>query len=68
MQRRTPSESFIYLHGLASSPLSRKGQVLGERLAPMGVEIIAPDLNVPKFEELTLTAQVELVESLLQRV
>ncbi len=61
----SPSPLFIYLHGLSSSPLSKKGLVLGEGLAGHGVGLVAPDLNVPSFEELTLTAQVEKVEALM---
>jgi pimeloyl-ACP methyl ester carboxylesterase len=45
--------SILYLHGLASSPHGRKKAVLEDRFAPDGFEIVAPDLNVPSFRELS---------------
>ncbi len=51
----------IHLHGLGSSPLSEKAVVLGERLRRRGVEYLVPDLEVPSFERLTLTAVIDRV-------
>src|SRR5581483_3519674 len=51
--------SVLYLHGFASSPKSQKVQALRERLAPHGIELNAPDLNVPSFEKLDYDALVE---------
>lgn len=50
--------SIFYLHGFASSPQSSKAQYLNEHLQTMGLELRAPDLNVPSFRELTLTAMI----------
>lgn len=50
--------SVLYLHGFASSPQSQKVQSLRELLAPHGIELNAPDLNVPSFERLDFDAMV----------
>ena len=44
-----------YLHGFASSSLSRKGVHLARFLAPRGIDLALPDLNHPSFAELTYT-------------
>ena len=51
--------SILYLHGFASSPESQKIQSLRPLLAPDGIVINAPDLNVPSFEKLDFDAMVE---------
>ena len=51
--------SILYLHGFASSPESQKIQSLRPLLAPDGILINAPDLNVPSFEKLDFEAMVE---------
>jgi uncharacterized protein len=51
--------SILYLHGFASSPESQKIQSLRPLLAPEGIVINAPDLNVPSFEKLDFDAMVE---------
>ena len=48
----------IHLHGLGSSPLSEKAVALGARLRRAGVEYLVPDLEVPSFERLTLSAVI----------
>jgi alpha-beta hydrolase superfamily lysophospholipase len=53
--------TFIYLHGFASSPSSSKGRWLSERLAERGAALRIPDLNVPDFAHLTVTAMIERV-------
>jgi len=58
----------IYLHGLSSSPLSKKGDVLADGLAECGHFLLKPDMNVPSFEQLTLSAQVEALEELAETV
>ena len=45
--------AFLYLHGLASSPKGRKREVLRKRFEPEGWKIVAPDLNVPSFHDLS---------------
>ena len=42
---------FAYFHGYASSPLSRKGVYLAERLESQGVTLHRPDLNQPSLSE-----------------
>ena len=51
--------SVLYFHGFASSPHSAKITALRPLLAPHGIEIDAPDLNVPSFERLDFDAMVE---------
>ena len=46
----------LYLHGFASSPGGRKVGALTEILAPRGLQVVAPDLNVPSFESLDFGA------------
>jgi hypothetical protein len=42
----------LYLHGFASSPSGRKIAALRNLLQGDGVDVVAPDLNVPSFREL----------------
>ncbi|MFQ3568468.1 MAG: YqiA/YcfP family alpha/beta fold hydrolase, partial [Aggregatilineales bacterium] len=51
--------SIVYLHGFASSPGSQKAQTIQGRFAALGVPVSIPDLNVPSFERLTLTAMID---------
>jgi len=53
--------SVLYFHGFASSPASAKIAALRPLLAPAGIELNAPDLNVPSFEQLDFERIVELV-------
>ncbi len=50
----------LYCHGFASSPASAKITLLRPLLEPRGIELAAPDLNVPSFEQLDWKAIVEL--------
>lgn len=52
-------KSVLYFHGFASSPGSAKIAALRPLLAPHGIELNAPDLNVPSFERLDFDAVVE---------
>ena len=54
----------LHLHGLGSSPASDKAVALGERLRRLGVTYLVPDLEVPSFERLTLTAVIARVAEL----
>ena len=54
-------KNVLYLHGLGSSPSSNKGRFYAERLSERGANVRLPDLNVPDFEHLTLTAMLERV-------
>ena len=50
--------SILYFHGFASSPASAKITALRPLLEPHGIELNAPDLNVPSFERLDFDAVV----------
>jgi uncharacterized protein len=58
--------SLIYLHGFTSSPGGNKGSFARRWAEEHGIPFHAPDLNLPTFEALTLSAQVEAVEALLR--
>ncbi|MDQ3283811.1 MAG: hypothetical protein M3Q69_20610 [Acidobacteriota bacterium] len=49
----------LYFHGFASSPASAKITALRPLLAPYGIELDTPDLNVPSFEKLDFDAIVD---------
>jgi predicted esterase YcpF (UPF0227 family) len=51
-------KSVLYCHGFASSPASAKIAALRPLLEPHGIELNAPDLNVPSFERLDFDAIV----------
>ena len=50
--------SVLYFHGFASSPASAKITALRPLLAPHGIVLNTPDLNVPSFESLDFDAVV----------
>jgi len=58
--------SIVYLHGFSSAPGGNKGSFTRRWAEARGLSFHAPDLNLPTFETLTLTAQVEAVEDLLR--
>ena len=51
--------SVLYFHGFASSPNSAKITALRPLLEPHGIELNAPDLNVPSFARLDFDVMVE---------
>lgn len=55
--------TYIYLHGFASSPQSLKAAYLCDRFASLGLTLQAPDLNQNDFSHLTLTRQLQQVET-----
>jgi pimeloyl-ACP methyl ester carboxylesterase len=57
--------SLVYLHGFASGPKGNKAEHCRRWAETRGIPFHAPDLNLPDFEHLTLSAQVEAVEALL---
>lgn len=61
MSSDTPSSTYIYLHGFASSPQSAKARYLSERFANLGISLKIPDLNQGDFSNLTLTRQIQQV-------
>jgi uncharacterized protein len=52
---------YFYLHGFASSPKSNKAQDFHRRFTALNRPLHIPDLNVPDFEHLTLTAMLAKV-------
>lgn len=57
--------ALVYLHGFASGPEGHKGRHCRTWAERRGVAFHAPDLNLPTFENLTVSAQVQAVEALL---
>jgi pimeloyl-ACP methyl ester carboxylesterase len=55
---------FVYLHGFASSPSSRKALFFEERFRELGIGLEIPDLAEGNFRNLTLTAQLNVLERL----
>jgi pimeloyl-ACP methyl ester carboxylesterase len=53
-------KNVLYLHGFASSPAGRKIAALTHLLAPHGLHVVAPDLNVPSFRRLDFGAMSRL--------
>ena len=56
---------FIYLHGFASGPGSQKARVFKDRFEKARLPLTIPDLQQGNFENLTLTNQVSLVQSII---
>lgn len=53
---------YIYLHGFASGPVSRKAQFFKERFEERGLKLEIPALDEGDFEGLTVTGQLNLIE------
>jgi pimeloyl-ACP methyl ester carboxylesterase len=54
----------LYLHGFASSPGSRKAQFFAGKLRELGFNVEVPDLAKGCFEQLTISGQLKLIETL----
>jgi pimeloyl-ACP methyl ester carboxylesterase len=57
---------YLYFHGFASGPLSRKAQFFREKLAALGIPVEIPALDQGDFEHLTITGQLTLITTLLR--
>ncbi len=53
---------FVYLHGFASGPGSKKAGFFRERFAELGIGLEVPDLAERDFGRLTITGQLRVVE------
>ena len=56
---------FIYLHGFASGPNSNKANAFKKRFEELKVPICVPDLQENDFENLTLSRQIKLIQSII---
>ena len=54
-------QTYIYLHGFASSPDSFKANYLRDRFSELSIPLTIPNLNQGDFSHLTLTRQLEQV-------
>jgi uncharacterized protein len=52
----------VYLHGFASSPVSRKARLFVEKLGEHGIPVEALDL-APDFQHLTISSQLAVIET-----
>ena len=62
------SPDVFYLHGFASSERSTKAAWFAERFLASGIVMRCPDLNVPRFETLTVTRMLDDVDRLIAGV
>lgn len=56
---------FIYCHGFASSPDSKKATAFREQFRQCDIELVVPDLEEGDFHSLTLSRQVEKIQRVL---
>ena len=54
---------YIYLHGFASSPNSFKAQYLKTEFERLGIELEVPDLNLGDFSTITLSKQLDFLQT-----
>ena len=58
---------FVYLHGFASSPGSRKAAGFRKKFADLGLSLSVPDLEGGDFENLTISRQIAMVQDCLDK-
>jgi len=56
---------FLYLHGFASSPQSRKAQAFQSAFESIGIPLEIPALDRGDFEHLTISGQLSLIDGML---
>ena len=56
---------YLYLHGFASGPRSRKAQAFRRSFEQRGIELSIPELDRGDFAHLTISGQLNLVNELL---
>ena len=57
--------TFLYAHGFASGPQSRKATMFREVLTTHGIDLLIPALDGGDFEHLTITGQLRIIEATL---
>ena len=57
---------FVYLHGFASSPESKKATVFRSAFAKHSIELEIPTLDLGDFARLTISNQLQVIEHALQ--
>lgn len=55
---------YAYIHGFASGPKARKGEMLGGSFAALGHTLLRPDLNNPSFAKLTYTGALARLDQM----
>jgi len=55
---------YAYVHGFASSSLARKGLYLRQVFRGRGLDLELPDLNVPSFETMTISAMLAALDAM----
>jgi uncharacterized protein len=60
--------NYIYLHGFLSGPDSTKGKFLEKAFNEAGYKLYRPDLNGSDFSGMTISSQLEIIDSLLQSI
>jgi pimeloyl-ACP methyl ester carboxylesterase len=63
--KELPDGAFFYLHGLASSPQSQKAQFFKQCFVQQGLSLQIPDFNQNDFFHLSLTRQIQQLQTLL---
>jgi hypothetical protein len=53
-----------YIHGFSSNPSSSKATSLRARLEPHGLTLHVPDLNVPTFPTLRISAMLDVLDAM----
>lgn len=56
---------YLYLHGFASGPQSRKAQFFRQKFAAAGIAVEIPALDEDDFEHLTITRQLDLMTRII---
>jgi len=56
---------YLYLHGFASSPQSKKAQAFKHQFDQLGLPLQIPDLNQGDFSRLSLSRQIRQVQAIM---
>jgi hypothetical protein len=67
MDKQLGNYQYLYLHGFASSPQSRKAVYFAQQYQQLGIKLNIIDFNQPDFANLTLTRQINQVCQLLEK-